>query len=92
MATKVKSTKVRQRKHWVGEPGKDEFGDRLKEFREALGLSQERLAQAAGIPTSSYVKVEQGKAWPTWPTVLKIAKALNVDVNHFTDWRPAKRK
>jgi transcriptional regulator with XRE-family HTH domain len=68
-----------------------EFGDRLKELREAAGLSQEALARAASVSTSSVSKLEQKKVDPTWGMVQSLCKALGVRCEAFemTDAPPA---
>lgn len=64
------------------------FGDRLKELREAAGLSQAALAEAAGLNRFGVAKLEQGVREPGWSTVLALAAALTVTPN---DFRPVKR-
>lgn len=59
------------------------FGDRLKELREAKGMSQEGLARAAGISTSAVSKLEQKIVDPNWTTVQALARALGVSCQSF---------
>ena len=57
------------------------LGDNLKRFRKAKGLSQEKLAQKAGVTYSTLSKIEAG--YNTNPKVLsliRLAKALDVTV------------
>lgn len=54
------------------------FAQRLKELREAAGMTQQALADKAGLHRFGLAKLEQGVAEPHWPTVLAIAKALGV--------------
>jgi transcriptional regulator with XRE-family HTH domain len=73
-----------------------QFRERLRGLRVAAGLSQESLAQAAGLSTSGVAKIEQGKVDPTWSTLLRLAQALGVSTgafaeNHGEDAVPAKR-
>jgi predicted transcriptional regulator len=49
--------------------------DIIKE-RRALGLSQERLAQLAGLRQETLSRLESGKHSPTVRTVEKIERAL----------------
>ena len=69
------------------------LGKRLKELREAKGLSQEGLARAAGISVSSVSKLEQQKGEsgqdPTWSTIQALARALGVDCTAFADCEEA---
>jgi transcriptional regulator with XRE-family HTH domain len=59
------------------------FAQRLRELREAAGLTQEQLAERAGLYPFSLAKLEQGVHEPTWPTVLDLAEALGVAVGEF---------
>jgi transcriptional regulator with XRE-family HTH domain len=52
----------------------------LRRLREARGLSQEATAQAAGIALNTYSRIELRQASPSWPTVLQIARALDVSM------------
>jgi transcriptional regulator with XRE-family HTH domain len=70
------------------------FADKLRELREAAGLTQEQLAERAGLHTLSVAKLEQGVREPTWATVLELAEALGVSVAKFAEQtvnRAAKR-
>jgi transcriptional regulator with XRE-family HTH domain len=54
---------------------------RVKELREAKAISQQALANAAGLSTSVISQLEQGsKADPRLSTLQALAKALRVDV------------
>ena len=59
------------------------FAGRLKTLREARGLTQQQLADATGMNRFGIAKLEQGVSEPYWPTVLKIAAALDVDCREF---------
>lgn len=59
------------------------FGARLKAVREAAGLTQDQLAERAGLYKFSIAKLEQGVREPTWSTVQVLAKALGVDCRAF---------
>src|SRR5947209_183999 len=59
------------------------FDRRLKELREAAGLTQDQLAERAGLYKFSVAKLEQGIREPTWTTVLTLAKVLGVSVSAF---------
>jgi transcriptional regulator with XRE-family HTH domain len=55
---------------------------RVKQLREAAGLSQQSLAQAAGLSISVVTQLEQGaKADPRISTVAALARALRVTVD-----------
>jgi transcriptional regulator with XRE-family HTH domain len=59
------------------------FGERLKALREAADMSQEALARAAGVSTSTVSKMEQRSIDPSWSTVQALARALGVDCRAF---------
>lgn len=63
--------------------GASNFGARLKELREASNLSQQQLADAAGMNVFGVAKLEQGKREPSWATVQALAAALGVDCTVF---------
>ena len=52
----------------------------LHRLRLARGMSQEKLAQAAGISRVTYVNIERQRSEPRAQTVLALAKALSVRV------------
>jgi transcriptional regulator with XRE-family HTH domain len=60
------------------------FGPRLKELREAKGLTQKQLAEMTGLSTGGVAHLEQGLHEPTWPVVCAMAEALGVDCTAFT--------
>ncbi len=55
------------------------FGDRVRAQRQALGLSQEALAQKASIARAYIGSLEAGERNPSLDTVARLAKALAVD-------------
>src|SRR5262245_55867195 len=59
------------------------FGPRLKELREAAGLTQPELAQRAGLNRFGIAKLEQGVTRPHWDTVVALCQALAVDPAQF---------
>jgi transcriptional regulator with XRE-family HTH domain len=59
------------------------FGERLRQLRKGADLTQQQLADAAGLALSAVAKLEQGKGDPTWNTVRVLAKALGVSVAEF---------
>jgi putative transcriptional regulator len=61
------------------------FKDRLRALRDSAGLSQEKLARAAGVSTSTVVKLEHGPLDPSWETAVKLARALGVRLDDFLD-------
>ncbi|MDO5437207.1 MAG: helix-turn-helix transcriptional regulator [bacterium] len=57
---------------------KDLLGKRIKEIRKRKGLTQEKLAEFAGIETPSMSNIENGKNYPNHETLEKISNALGV--------------
>jgi len=53
---------------------------RLRELRQARGLSIRGLAKEAGVSTETVYSVEHGKRQPSVRTLGKIARALGVEV------------
>jgi len=72
-------------------------GQRIKELRKASKLTQQELAE--GVVTRSYIsQIEKGLIQPSYDTLEKLAKRLNVTVEEFfkepenmalvvTDWK-----
>lgn len=64
-----------------------ELGINLLRAREAKGLSQERIAHAAGISSYTYQKYEKGESKPGTPmnprlvTLLSLCQVLDVDIS-----------
>ena len=57
------------------------FGDRVRELRTAQGLSQEVLAQKAGLHRTYIGSVERGERNISLENILKIASALSVSIS-----------
>jgi transcriptional regulator with XRE-family HTH domain len=57
---------------------KDLLGKRIKEIRRKNGLTQEKLAEMAGIEIPSLSNIENGKNYPNHETLEKISQALAV--------------
>lgn len=60
-----------------------EFGKNLKKLRLAKGLSTRKFALEADIAHSAVAKLEDGLSNPTLTTLIKIANALEVDVEEL---------
>jgi transcriptional regulator with XRE-family HTH domain len=59
------------------------FSALLRELRDKAGLTQEQLAEKAGIALSTLRNHEQGHRLPSWSAVVKLAKALGVSTDEF---------
>ena len=56
----------------------------IKKLRKEQGLSQEQLAQKAGITYSTLIKIESGlNKNPTLETLTKIANAFKVKIDEL---------
>ena len=55
------------------------IGDRLKTLRIRRALTQQELAERAGISSNALNRIELNKAEPHMSTLRKLAKALDVD-------------
>lgn len=60
------------------------FRDVLRHRREAAGLTQEALAQRAGMSVGNVRNYEQGLRLPSFPAVVKLAAALGVTCEAFS--------
>ena len=58
------------------------LGEAIREVRGDR-ISQEGLADAAGIERAHYGKIERGKVNVSFLNLLKIAKALNTDLSEI---------
>ncbi len=63
--------------------GGENFGARLRELREAAGLTQQELASKAGVQWETISRWERGAREPSWSNVLALAGVLGVDCTAF---------
>lgn len=56
----------------------EKIGQRIKELREAKGISQQELASLCDFEKSNMSRLEAGGTNPTIYTLFKISKALSV--------------
>jgi len=59
------------------------LGERLREFRQNLAMSQEQLANAAEITPAYLGQVERGTKHITVHALAKICAALNISLSEF---------
>jgi transcriptional regulator with XRE-family HTH domain len=65
------------------------FGEKLRELREAAGLTQAALAAASKVPIGTIRDYEQVRREPLLSTAFKLAKGIGVSVEEFSvcvDW------
>ena len=59
------------------------FGGNVRQFRQEQGLSQEALADLAGLDRKTVNRIEQGVHSARLDNVWLIADALNVDISQL---------
>jgi transcriptional regulator with XRE-family HTH domain len=62
-----------------------QFGRNLRMERQARGMSQEALADAAGVHISEVSRLERARRDPRLSTIVRIARALDLPVNRLLD-------
>ncbi|MBK8170731.1 MAG: helix-turn-helix transcriptional regulator [Sandaracinaceae bacterium] len=68
------------------------FGARVRDLRRAEGLTQEEVAERAGVHPKYVSRVEGGLANPSLAVVIAIANALSLDPAHlFAQDAPTRR-
>jgi len=60
-----------------------DLGANAARLRAARGLSQQRMAELAGIPRATWASLESGAANPTLEVLTRAAAALNVSVEEL---------
>ena len=69
------------------------IGDRIKNRREELGLSQDELAEKMGYKSRSTIaKIEKGVNDVAQKTTVKFAEALNTSVAYLMGWNEEENK
>ena len=64
----------------------EDVGNRIKEYRNNMGISQESLAHEAGLDRTYITSVERGKRNISIVNLEKITKALNIKLSEFFDF------
>lgn len=67
------------------------FGERVRELRDARGLTQEALADAAGLHRTHISLIETGKRSVQLETIEQLAKALKVQPAEIMPTIPLKK-
>ena len=67
-------------------------GNPIKVWREARGLTQQQLADAAGISKPYLSQIETGKRTGSTESLAAFAKALNVSLDEIVDKKKLGRK
>lgn len=61
----------------------ERFGERVRELRQAKGLSQEELAFKTGVHRTYLGGIERGERNPSLKNISAIAKALGVTLSEL---------
>ena len=62
---------------------RSQLGQRVRQLRLAYRVTQEQLAERAGLSYKFIGEIERGKANPTVDTLSRLAKALRVEVHEL---------
>lgn len=68
---------------------RNRFGTRLRRARLAGGLSQEKLAELAGVSRDAVVRLEAGERGPRFATAVALAEALGIPPANLAGDTPA---
>lgn len=61
------------------------FGNKVRDYRKELGISQEELADRAGLHRTYIGMIERAEKNITLKNIAKIAKALEVKIKELID-------
>lgn len=59
------------------------FGQKIREHRKSIGLSQEELAELAGFHRTYIGMIERGEKNISLMNIHKIARALNIEIKEL---------
>jgi transcriptional regulator with XRE-family HTH domain len=62
------------------------FGENIQKLRKDKGLTQEDFSAKTDIPRTQLGRIERGQVNTTLKTMLRISKALNIDVRKLFDF------
>ena len=71
---------------------KTKLGQRIKYLRKSQNITQEKLAELINMDITSLSKIETGRNYPQPETIEKIAKALNVNIDHLFSFQSLNTK
>ena len=60
------------------------LGKQIKNQRENLGLTQEKLAEKCGLDRTYISLLERGKRNPSYTNLLKVAFGLEISISELT--------
>ena len=62
-----------------------QLGKKIRSMRKELGLTLDALARRTGLARTTISKIERGMISPSFNTLCKIARGMNVKVTHLID-------
>ena len=62
---------------------KKELGKNIQKYRKLNRITQEKLAELIGVEINSISSIETGKYFPSPDNLVKIAKALNIEISEL---------
>ncbi len=62
------------------------FGNRIRHIRTEQGISQEKLAEKAGLHRTYIGMIERGEKNITLLNIIKISSALNIDLKNLFEF------
>lgn len=71
---------------------KEQFGQRLRQYRKAKGYSQETFAPVCGMHRTYIAGIESGKRNISIENVYRLAEALNISVSELFDFTRPKHQ
>jgi DNA-binding XRE family transcriptional regulator len=78
----------RPRMEAIAASGRKALGNRVRQLREAAGLTQEELVARAGIGRITLIRIEQGEQSPRYETLMRIAQALGLRIGELLSEGP----
>lgn len=57
------------------------IGQRIRQYRQEYGLSQETLSEKADVTPAHFSHIERGHTKPSLPTLIRIANALDITID-----------
>lgn len=65
----------------------NEFGKKIKGYRELHGYSQEKLGELVDVSTKTVVFWENGKSFIEYPTLVRLCKVLDIEEVQLFDFK-----
>lgn len=79
--------KLQKRVTIFDEKGLTAFAEQLKKVRKDYKITQEKLAEKAGLTLSQIARIETVKTNPSMSTIFIIVRALNISLSEFFDFK-----